>query len=58
MPGASADVDDPLVDALGVQVDLDRPAAARDAVEDRLPEVVAVAFRDAALAVDADRHAA
>ncbi len=42
------------VGALGVQIDLDPAACARDAVEHRLPEIVA-AFGDAALAMDAQR---
>ena len=52
MPGGQRAVDHGLVDALGVQVDLDLAAAALHAIENRLPEIVA-AFGDAALAVNA-----
>src|SRR5271157_5419036 len=45
-----------LVDALGVQVDLDLAAGTLHAVEDASPERVA-AFGDAALTVDAERDA-
>ena len=51
------EVDHALVDALGVQVDLDLAAAALHAIEHGAPERVA-AFGDAAFAVDAEGHAA
>ncbi len=50
--GGQGIVDHSLVDALGVQVDLDRPSRAGDTAEDRLPEIV-TALLDAALAMDA-----
>src|SRR5581483_2472225 len=46
------DVDHCLIHALGMHVDLDRPAGACDSFEERLPEGIA-ALRDAALAMNA-----
>ena len=51
--GRQRAIDHRSIDALRVQIDLDAAAAARDAVEHGLPEVVA-ALRDAALAVNAE----
>ena len=55
--GGDGQVDHRLVHALGVHVDLDLSAAAHDAFEDRLPELIA-ALRHAAFAVHAERDAA
>src|ERR1017187_8497889 len=55
--GFHGDVDHLLIDALGVHVDLDRPARAADPLEQRPPEIVA-AFGNAPLAVYPQSEAA